>query len=300
VSKSFFRQAIDLALFLDYVLYKDLIMQNDGGVKVEQEIMLTNEEVQTILDEYQKKQTIENLTGPGVSLISHLVLLILGFVFIVTNNDNLRPPLVVEQVMVEEIKLDKEIEEEIEEIEEDITEDMEITNDPVEAPSDVTGAETSPEDVSDEAPQTDDNADTEEVLDTVLTKSPLHFTGSMGGRKPAGRKGLVGKYGGSRGGQASVNKALRWLASVQNENGSWATGNFGPENGHPAHTGIALLVFLAHGETPLSEKYGKTVQSAMRWLATYATDSDLASRCRKRPMGMPTASPLTPFQNLIP
>jgi hypothetical protein len=53
---------------------------------------------------------------------------------------------------------------------------------------------------------------------------------------------------------------LRWLAKVQLDNGSW-------EN-NPAHSGLALLCFLAHGETPLSEEFGVTVQKAMQWLAS--------------------------------
>jgi peptide/nickel transport system substrate-binding protein len=69
----------------------------------------------------------------------------------------------------------------------------------------------------------------------------------------------VKKFGGSGGGVNSVNKALMWLARVQNADGSWG-------NQSPAHTGMALLTFLAHGETPLSEQYGNTVQKAMKWL----------------------------------
>ena len=33
-------------------------------------------------------------------------------------------------------------------------------------------------------------------------------------------------------------------------------------------TGLALLTFLAHGETPTSEEFGWTVENAMRWLVT--------------------------------
>ena len=253
---------------------------------MEEDVMIDDAEIQRILDEYHKKQMIENLTGPGVSLVCHLVLLVLGFVFIATSNPKKEPPVVVEVTEIEELKLEEEIIEEIEEIEEEIVEDDMPVTDPTEAPSDVVGEETSPVDVSDDAPQTDDNAETEDVLDIVNNNSPLHFASTMGGRTNAGRKAAVGKYGGSGRGQAAVNRALRWLASVQNADGSWGTVggiNGTSKSGGCGHTGLALLVFLAHGETPLSEKYGKTVQDAMRWLATYGNQSDL--NVKKRPMG---------------
>ena len=53
-------------------------------------------------------------------------------------------------------------------------------------------------------------------------------------------------------------RALRWLKKVQAADGSW-------EN--EAFTGLALLCFLAHGETPQSEEFGMTVQKAMQWLS---------------------------------
>jgi hypothetical protein len=270
---------------LAYNLYKDLIKQRGDEmeaemVEYEESYMLSDAELETIVREYQKKQMVENLTGPGVSLVSHMMLLILAFVFIATSNPRKDPPLVVETVVVEEIELDKEIVEEIEEIETDEITDEEIAIDNPNPPSEVVSEQSSPEDVSDEAPQTDDQAETEDVLDIVNNNSVMTFPSTMGGRKPAGRAKGVKDGGGSKRGQASVNRALRWLASVQNKDGSW--GNKGNDT-DCGHTGLALLVFLAHGETPLSEKYGKTVQDAMRWLAEYGNQSDL--NVKRRPMG---------------
>lgn len=239
-------------------------------------------EINRILGEYQRKQMIENLTGPGISLVSHIVLLILGFAFIITNEPPKDPSLVVETAVVQELEIEEEI---IEKIEiEDVTEDETPTNDPVEAPTDTVGEVTSPVDVSDEAPQTNDDQEMEQVLDIVNNNSVLTFVGYTGGRTDAGRRNAVGRFGGTPGGQARVTRALRWLASVQNKNGSWGDlkVNFSYQAGHPAHTGLALLVFLAHGETPLSEKYGKTVKDAMRWLAEYGSQSNLKEKVFKR------------------
>lgn len=74
------------------------------------------------------------------------------------------------------------------------------------------------------------------------------------------RQNAVAQGGGSKAGQEAVEKCLAWLASVQQDDGSWEHS--------PGHTGLATLVFLAHGETPTSDKYGATVQQACNWLAT--------------------------------
>lgn len=242
-------------------------MDYDPEFEMDEEALATENEIAAILQEYHKRQMIETLTGPAVSLATHVVLLTLMFVFIVSQPKRKEPAIVVETAEIEEVELEPEVLEEIEDVEkEEEVDNPEISNEPV---NEMVGAEDSLLDISDEAPMTDDNMDTEEYLDVVRTNSPLKYSGPLGGRSAAGRSGLVRKYGGSGGGQKAVNRALRWLASVQNEDGSW--GNLGG-NGHPAHTGIALLVFLAHGETPLSEQYGKTVQTAMRWLANYANN----------------------------
>ena len=47
---------------------------------------------------------------------------------------------------------------------------------------------------------------------------------------------------------------------VQNPDGSWGTG------AHSAFTGLALLTFLAHGETQTSKHFGVTVRKAMEWM----------------------------------
>lgn len=77
-------------------------------------------------------------------------------------------------------------------------------------------------------------------------------------RKKERRQELVAKHGGGREGQESVLRALRWLQSVQSPNGSW--------DDKPAHSALALLCFLAHGETPESAEFGVTIQRALAYL----------------------------------
>ena len=60
--------------------------------------------------------------------------------------------------------------------------------------------------------------------------------------------------------EAAVVKALDWLQATQNANGSWTTD-------HPvAMTGLALLAYLGHCETPQSPKYGETVLKGITYL----------------------------------
>jgi len=97
----------------------------------------------------------------------------------------------------------------------------------------------------------------------ALIKSPVTMKSMTGSRTP----GSIGKYtaGGTMYGDATtegaVLKALRWLKHTQQPNGSWGNG------GNPiSNAGLAILAFLAHGETPSSKEFGPTVQKAMQFL----------------------------------
>jgi hypothetical protein len=60
----------------------------------------------------------------------------------------------------------------------------------------------------------------------------------------------------------AVVKALKWLKSTQSADGSWAGG--------PATTGLALLAYLGHCETPLSEEFGESCLRAITNLVNMA------------------------------
>lgn len=66
--------------------------------------------------------------------------------------------------------------------------------------------------------------------------------------------------GGNEACEASVTKALHWLKTHQNKNGSW--GNQKPV----AMTGLALLSFLGHCEDPSSIEYGAAVTDGILYL----------------------------------
>jgi hypothetical protein len=100
----------------------------------------------------------------------------------------------------------------------------------------------------------------------LLTKSPLIIKNLYGNRmSSAARQGAMRAYHGSGRGEDAVLRALRWLKKKQDPGGSWKG-----DADHVAMTGLALLTFLAHGETPqTSEEFGPTVEKAIRFLIDF-------------------------------
>ena len=58
----------------------------------------------------------------------------------------------------------------------------------------------------------------------------------------------------------AVVKGLRWLKSKQNPDGSWGVAN------QPAMTGLVLLAYFGHCETPVSEEFGESCTKAIVYL----------------------------------
>ena len=95
----------------------------------------------------------------------------------------------------------------------------------------------------------------------ALIKSPVTMKSMTGSRTP-GSIGAMTRGGGMYGDaqtEGAVLKALRWLKKTQQSDGSWKPSPV-------SNTGLAILAFLAHGETPSSKEFGNTVQRAMQFL----------------------------------
>lgn len=87
----------------------------------------------------------------------------------------------------------------------------------------------------------------------------------MVGRSGATKDKLVKAGGGSPESEAAVGRGLAWLAKQQQRDGSWKFD--GTSNDQIAATGLALLPFLAAGETHKGNgKYRKTVEAGLNWL----------------------------------
>ncbi len=105
--------------------------------------------------------------------------------------------------------------------------------------------------------------ETSDMPEVETSKSALKLSGAFAMRSGAGRKLAIKTYGGSAATERAVEKALEWLVTVQNEDGSW--GDFEDEYYHKVQlTCYALLAFLAHGETPQSEKYGEALMKGLK------------------------------------
>ena len=90
-------------------------------------------------------------------------------------------------------------------------------------------------------------------------------------RDPRVRNEIVKEAGGTTLTEAAVARGLRWLASVQNNDGSWSLGKYDRSNvksnkGDAAATSLALLPFLGAGQTHESGIYRENVAKGLSWL----------------------------------
>ena len=94
----------------------------------------------------------------------------------------------------------------------------------------------------------------------ALIKSPVTMRSMAGSRSP----GMIGRMTGGGAGYGDANtegavlKALRWLKKTQEPAGNW--------KGTIANTALAVLAYLAHGETPGKPEFGDTVEKAIQYL----------------------------------
>ena len=79
---------------------------------------------------------------------------------------------------------------------------------------------------------------------------------------------LLEKLGGSPETEKAVQRALKWLSKVQEEDGRWSVQSYGGEERHdPALTGLALLCFLGWGSDHIEEgPYRSHVSKGLEWL----------------------------------
>ncbi|MFH0909575.1 MAG: von Willebrand factor type A domain-containing protein [bacterium] len=89
----------------------------------------------------------------------------------------------------------------------------------------------------------------------------LVMKGLYAGRSSGGRAGARSQYADSYGiyTEQAVVKSLEWLKQNQRADGSW-------NHAEPGVASLGLLAYLAHGETTASEKYGETVEKALRYV----------------------------------
>jgi len=220
------------------------------------------------------RRILDHIWGPTGSVILHIIIVILLIEFMVFKVQEKQAEIEVfmmdpDAQDLEEFEKELELLEDIPEVQDQISPDVNIE---MEAPPDPTQFD-SPE------PEMDLSA--LNIMDDV--KSPLVMKGLFAGRSASGRAAMLGKHAGRWGAYTEpvVIKALEWLKNHQLENGSWnAQGGSGGGDKPAAMTGLALLAFLAHGETTSSEKYGRTVERAIKYLVS--TQKPDGMFCRPR------------------
>jgi hypothetical protein len=211
---------------------------------------------------------VEHLVGPFGSAALHVLLVIVLIKFTVGRAIQKQVEVEVTMMEIEESKLD-ELEKEIEKLE-----DVPPLTDAV-APPDVSmEQEVAPSE--DVGPSQDEGPDLNALNIMSDSSSPLIMKGLYQGRSSGGRASALSQFGGkwAEHTERSVVKALEWLKNNQQPDGSWAAQASGDEGMKMriGITGLCLLAFLAHGETPGSEKYGTTVEKAIRYLVSKQGD----------------------------
>ncbi len=243
-------------------------MAAEAHVHTEEELLAYEE----VLEEYRRRQMLEHLTGPMISLVLHVVVIV-ACVILLAGKEIVETASIefdVKQMHVE--PLEAEILEQLDNIEEEIIEEMVPT---VERPT-ITPESVSVEATSDFAEAmatTEMDMDFTSLLDVKTTTSPLQLAGLYANRTAEGREKALRTYAG-RGGEfaeRAVMKALIWLRDRQQPDGSWS-----PRGEPGAMTGLAVLAFLAHGETPVSEEFGTTVQKGITWLTNHVMQAKYA------------------------
>ncbi len=217
--------------------------------------------------EYLKRKVLEHLIGPTGSIILHILIIYAAVHFIVFDTRETTSEVEAEIMEIQEVDLDEILEEIEPEFEPpDVDVDIEMPDMDVDV-----DMEPDPQDFAQDQPDVDFAA-----LDVMQVDSPLTMQGLFSGRDSAGRAELLNRYGGRWGEAtaAAVVKALQWLKDNQQEDGSWRTAMTGQSdlNHRIGITGLGLLAFLAHGETPGSEEYGRTVEAAIRYLVENQND----------------------------
>ncbi len=122
------------------------------------------------------------------------------------------------------------------------------------------------------APQIDINA----LRENVTTRPAQQM--SFAARDPRVRSEIVRREGGTMMTEAAVARGLRWLASVQNRDGSWSLRDYRthdrPNNpGDAMATSLAMLPFLGAGQTHEFGIYKQTVARGLGWLIEHQIEN---------------------------
>lgn len=220
-----------------------------------------------------------------ISVAVHAVLLMIGY-FVAYSTPTVRPPV---DVQMDVAEIDDDPFEEVLDLPED-TFDTPIENPepPIEDPiiNDNEVADHDETDSNDEFAETkgeDDDAKSDKPFTGKSWNTAIGVGGGLAGGRTGrgGRRDLVRKGGGSKRTEESVDHGLNWLVRHQSADGSWSCDNFshrctknicdgkgGSAHYTPGTSALALLAFLADGNTTQHGRYKEVVKRGMKYLVS--------------------------------
>jgi len=202
------------------------------------------------------RKLLDRFGGPVISILIHgVVLIVLIHVVVFQTLENSRE-IEVQITEVEELPEFEEVLESLDEL----------------PPDDQLMATDEPESLPDTPPE-DFSADSMELAGLAVSAadSPLVMKGLFAGRTAGARADRLEQFAGGYGEQveASVRRALVWIAGQQLPDGHWGQAwksKLETKQRAVRLTSLCLLAFLAHGETPQSVEFGDVVQQAIHFL----------------------------------
>jgi len=200
------------------------------------------------------KIKMDRIIGPITSVVLNGLIIFCLYHFVKFAVNSQADKIDVMVMEIEEVDLE-EFEEQLEDLQElDTVMDNEVITE--------VEVDTETPEVTEETADVDDFQNLDVMNDF---SSPVVMKGLFANRGASGRaaslKNYAGRYGAAT--ERAVVKGLEWLRTNQSADGSWDSPRGSAKN---AITALGLMAFLAHGETPSSERYGRTVEQSIKWL----------------------------------
>lgn len=215
------------------------------------------------------KDVAARLCGPVGSILLHLLVFALLFNYVLFTPPEKESDIDVQVVSEQQMELD-EPEKKLEQPDSIEEADMSVESDlPLES-------EQMPET---ESESTEESSEPEILGVASSVESPVIMKGLFAGRTKSGRKSMLNEFAGDYAKQveAAVLQALDWFKETQTEEGCWSAWESSSRTAQQESTrltGLALMTFLAHGESPSSQDYGQTVQRALQYLLSKQNEYD--------------------------
>ncbi len=236
---------------------EEYTQDHEGEVGQEVDIF---EEYESILREYKRREMMRNLTGVGISVLVHVFLILIGFYVIVIDQPQSEASVTAETVEMDIKEIPPKQMEELEQLEQEVEQVVPT----VSKPEPTAESAEQVEDITTDVAAVDQAIDVNVNLTSSAYNTSLKMPSMMSGRSGEGRRAIGNEFGIGGATENAILKALRWLKEHQEEGGFWMKKNNAEGD---AMSGLALLAFLAHGDTPSnSEEFGVTVQKAIDYL----------------------------------